>query len=92
MEKVFFNTDGSSANETAIKIAKKHEMWVLSDLAYADIYFDTEPPPSILQLDGARDIAVEADWLRRSVQNLRLRLQTTGAGGPAHPAAFCPTF
>ena len=31
-----------------IAFAKKHEIWVLSDLAYADIYFDDKPPPSIL--------------------------------------------
>ena len=42
----------------AIKFAKKHELWVLSDLAYNEIYFD-EPTPSILQVDGAKDIAVE---------------------------------
>jgi alanine-synthesizing transaminase len=42
-----------------IAFAKKHEMWVLSDLAYADIYFDIEPPPSILQVEGAKDIAIE---------------------------------
>jgi len=49
-----------------LKIARKHEMWVLSDLAYADIYFDTEPPPSILQLDGARDIAIEFQSLSKT--------------------------
>ncbi|MCB9960586.1 MAG: LL-diaminopimelate aminotransferase [Hyphomonas sp.] len=42
----------------AIKFAKKHDLWVLSDLAYNEIYFD-EPTPSILQVDGAKDIAVE---------------------------------
>lgn len=42
-----------------VAFAKKHEMWVLSDLAYADIYFDIEPPPSILQVDGAKDVAIE---------------------------------
>lgn len=49
-----------------LAIAKKHQMWVLSDLAYADIYFDTEPPPSILQLDGARDIAIEFQSLSKT--------------------------
>ena len=39
-----------------------------------------------------RDIVVEADWLRRSVQNLCLRLKAAGPDRPAHPAAFCPTF
>jgi alanine-synthesizing transaminase len=42
-----------------VRFAKKHEIWVLSDLAYADIYFDDNPPPSILQVEGAKDIAVE---------------------------------
>jgi alanine-synthesizing transaminase len=42
-----------------VAFARKHEVWVLSDLAYAEIYFGDEPPPSILQVPGARDIAVE---------------------------------
>lgn len=37
----------------------KHDIWILSDLAYAEIYFDDNPPPSILQIPEARDIAVE---------------------------------
>ena len=39
--------------------AASHGIYVLSDLAYAEIYFDGNPPPSILQVPGARDIAVE---------------------------------
>jgi alanine-synthesizing transaminase len=42
-----------------VAFAKRHEIWVLSDLAYAEIYFGNHVPPSILQVDGARDIAVE---------------------------------
>jgi len=42
-----------------VTFAKKHDLIVLSDLAYAEIYFDTEPPPSILEIPGAIDIAVE---------------------------------
>ncbi|MFN4025795.1 MAG: LL-diaminopimelate aminotransferase [Hyphomonas sp.] len=42
----------------AVQFAKKHDLWVLSDLAYNEIYFE-EPTPSILQVDGAKDIAVE---------------------------------
>jgi alanine-synthesizing transaminase len=49
-----------------LKIARKHQMWVLSDLAYADIYFDIEPPPSILQLEGAKDIAIEFQSLSKT--------------------------
>jgi len=42
-----------------IAFAKKHEIFVLSDLAYAEIYFDSPPPPSVLQVPGAMDVAVE---------------------------------
>jgi alanine-synthesizing transaminase len=42
-----------------VEYCKKNEIWILSDLAYAEIYFDDNPPPSILQIPGARDIAVE---------------------------------
>jgi alanine-synthesizing transaminase len=49
-----------------LAIAKKHQMWVLSDLAYADIYFDIEPPPSILQLEGAKDICIEFQSLSKT--------------------------
>jgi alanine-synthesizing transaminase len=41
-----------------ISFARKHELIVLSDLAYAEIYFE-DPPPSVLQVPGAFDIAVE---------------------------------
>ncbi|GAA0579527.1 LL-diaminopimelate aminotransferase [Rhizomicrobium electricum] len=49
-----------------LAIARKHQMWVLSDLAYADIYFDIEPPPSILQLEGAKDICIEFQSLSKT--------------------------
>ncbi len=42
-----------------VAFAKKHNLIVLSDLAYAEVYFDDNPPPSILQVPGAMDIAVE---------------------------------
>src|SRR3974377_637166 len=42
-----------------VAFAKKHSIIVLSDLAYAEVYFDNEPPPSLLQVPGAIDIAVE---------------------------------
>ncbi|MCB1402505.1 MAG: LL-diaminopimelate aminotransferase [Rhodobacteraceae bacterium] len=49
-----------------IAFAKKHHLWVLSDLAYAEIYFDGNPPPSILQVEGARDVAVEFTSLSKT--------------------------
>jgi len=49
-----------------VALAKKHEMLVLSDVAYSEIYFDNNPPPSILQVDGAKDIAVEVNSLSKT--------------------------
>ena len=40
-------------------MAKQNEVWILSDLAYAEIYFGNTPPPSILQVPGAKSVAVE---------------------------------
>ncbi len=42
-----------------VAFAKKHDLIVLSDLAYSEVYFDGEPPPSLLQVPGATDVAVE---------------------------------
>jgi alanine-synthesizing transaminase len=42
-----------------VAFAKKHSLIVLSDLAYAEVYFDGNPPPSLLQVPGAMDVAVE---------------------------------
>ena len=49
----------------AVALAKKHDIYILSDLAYNEIYFD-EPTPSILQVDGARDIAVETTTMSKT--------------------------
>ncbi|KQZ55162.1 aminotransferase [Rhizobium sp. Root149] len=42
-----------------VAFAKKHGVFVLSDLAYSEIYFDGKPTPSVLQVPGAMDVAVE---------------------------------
>jgi alanine-synthesizing transaminase len=42
-----------------VPFAKKHGIFILSDLAYAEVYFDNNPPPSVLQVPGANDITVE---------------------------------
>jgi alanine-synthesizing transaminase len=52
--------------EKVIKIAKEHEIWVVQDLAYADIVFDGYVAPSIMQVKGAKDIAVEFFSLSKS--------------------------
>jgi alanine-synthesizing transaminase len=49
-----------------VDYARKHDLIVLSDLAYAEIYFDTDPPPSILQVPGAMDVAVEFTSLSKT--------------------------
>ena len=49
-----------------VAFCKKHEIYILSDLAYAEIYFNDVPPPSILQVNGARDIAVEFTSLSKT--------------------------
>ncbi|MEX1034850.1 MAG: LL-diaminopimelate aminotransferase [Sneathiella sp.] len=49
-----------------VKFAKQHGMYILSDLAYAEIYFGDVKPPSILQVEGARDIAVEFTSLSKT--------------------------
>jgi len=52
--------------EKVIAIAREHEIWVVHDLAYADITFDGYTAPSILQVSGAKDIAVEFFSLSKS--------------------------
>ncbi|GBQ07049.1 LL-diaminopimelate aminotransferase [Saccharibacter floricola] len=42
-----------------VAFARRENVWILSDLAYAEIYFGDTPPPSILAVPGAKDIAVE---------------------------------
>ncbi|MGC6472159.1 MAG: LL-diaminopimelate aminotransferase [Parvibaculales bacterium] len=50
-----------------VRYAKKHDFLILSDLAYAEIYFDeNNPPPSILEVDGAKDISVEFTSLSKT--------------------------
>jgi alanine-synthesizing transaminase len=49
-----------------VAFAKKHDLIVLSDLAYAEIYFEGEKPPSILEVPGAIDIAIECTTLSKT--------------------------
>ncbi|TWG81239.1 alanine-synthesizing transaminase [Cupriavidus gilardii J11] len=52
--------------ERVIALARKHDIFVVHDLAYADIVFDGWKAPSILQVPGAKDIAVEFFTLSKS--------------------------
>lgn len=49
----------------AVALARAHDIIILSDLAYSEIYFDA-PPPSIFEVEGAKDIAVEVNSLSKS--------------------------
>jgi len=49
-----------------VDFARKHEIYILSDLAYAEIYFDDNPPPSILEVPCARDVAIEFTSLSKT--------------------------
>jgi alanine-synthesizing transaminase len=50
----------------AVQLAKRLDLIILSDLAYSEIYFDGNPPPSVLQVPGAIDIAVEFTSLSKT--------------------------
>src|SRR5262245_11389890 len=50
----------------AVQLAKRLGLIILSDIAYAEIYFDNNPPPSVLQVPGAMDIAVEFTSLSKT--------------------------
>ena len=52
--------------ERVVAFAKEHGLWVLSDLAYSELYYDDRPTPSILQVPGARDVAVEFTSLSKT--------------------------
>ena len=42
-----------------VALCRRHELFILSDLAYAELYFGDTPPPSVLEVPGAKDITVE---------------------------------
>lgn len=58
-------TVGLDFYRDAVALAKKHDLLIFSDLAYAEIYFG-DPPPSILQVEGAKEIAVEVNSLSKT--------------------------
>ncbi|MBY0564930.1 MAG: LL-diaminopimelate aminotransferase [Hyphomonadaceae bacterium] len=57
----------------AVALAKKHTMFLLSDVAYSEIYFD-EPPPSALQVPGAKDVTVEVNTLSKTYSMAGFRI------------------
>ncbi len=52
--------------EEIVGFCRKHGIYIISDLAYAEVYFDGAPPPSILQVPGAREVAVEFTSLSKT--------------------------
>ena len=74
--------------------ARQKGIWLLSDIAYAEIYFDDRPPPSILEAPGAVDVA---DRVRLAVEDLldarmadRLRRRQSTAGRSTDPDQVLP--
>ncbi len=45
--------------ERLVAWARENKVWILSDLAYSELYFDGNPTPSIMQVKGAKDVAIE---------------------------------
>jgi alanine-synthesizing transaminase len=80
--------------ERVVALAKKHDIFVVHDLAYADIVFDGWKAPSIMQVPGAKDIAVEFFTLVQELQHGRLARGLHGGqprpGGRAGPHQELP--
>ena len=60
--------------ERVVAFAKEHKLWVLSDLAYSELYYDGLPTPSILQVKGAKDVAVEFTSLSKTYSKAGWRI------------------
>ena len=52
--------------ERLVAWARDNKVWILSDLAYSELYFDGKPTPSILQVKGAKDVAIEFTSLSKT--------------------------
>jgi len=69
-----------------VAFARQHEIFILSDLAYAEIFYD-RPPPSILEVEGAKDVAVEFTSLSKTYNMPGWRMGFA-AGNPVLIAAL----
>jgi alanine-synthesizing transaminase len=49
-----------------VEFCRKHEIIAISDVAYAEVYFEGKPPPSILEVPGAKDVAIEFSSLSKT--------------------------
>ena len=70
-----------------VEFCRRHGIFVLSDIAYAELYFDGKPPPSILEVPGARDIAVEFSSVSKTYSMAGWRIGFA-AGNPRLIAAL----
>jgi alanine-synthesizing transaminase len=70
-----------------VAFAKRHEIFVLSDLAYAELYYGDKVPPSILQVPGAKDVAVEFTSMSKTYNMAGWRMGFA-AGNPRLIAAL----
>jgi alanine-synthesizing transaminase len=64
-----------------VALAKKNDLFIISDLAYAEIYFGDTPPPSVLQVPGAKDITIEFTSMSKTYSMPGWRMGF-GAGNP----------
>jgi alanine-synthesizing transaminase len=64
-----------------VALAKKNDLFIISDLAYAEIYFEGPPPPSVLQVPGAKDITIEFTSMSKTYSMPGWRMGF-GAGNP----------
>ncbi|KAA2212640.1 LL-diaminopimelate aminotransferase [Teichococcus oryzae] len=70
-----------------VAFAKRHEIFILSDLAYAELYYGSRVPPSILEVPGARDVAVEFTSMSKTYNMAGWRMGFA-AGNPRLIAAL----
>ena len=70
-----------------VPFAKKHGIFILSDLAYAEVYFDDNPPPSVLQVPGAMDVAVEFTSMSKTYLDAGLAHRLCGRQRAHHRGA-----
>ncbi|MFC4170183.1 LL-diaminopimelate aminotransferase [Teichococcus aestuarii] len=70
-----------------VAFAKRHEIFVLSDLAYAELYYGDKVPPSILEVPGAKDVAVEFTSMSKTYNMAGWRMGFA-AGNPRLIAAL----
>jgi len=52
--------------ERLVAWARENRVWILSDLAYSELYYDGNPTPSIMQVEGAKDVAIEFTSLSKT--------------------------